>query len=387
MTDNNDNSFTKMNQIPVHIESILTALFSGVATDSEVKTLREWLAASDGHRQLLNEYRQTEFTVKAYSAQNKYDADAAWKKLAFAVQKEPPRPAYRRIKHLYRYAAIIILAFGAGMAAMYYARPEPDGAGTDADEAAVFFTEYTVPYGSKSMIVLPDSSSIWMNAGSKLRYSSAFNQTEREVYIEGEAYFKVARNEDKPFFVKTSAVTLKVLGTSFNVKAYPEENSVETTVETGSVQMLRNVEGVLMDKLVLTAGQKATVIRGGQIDREMPQPLPAPVYSAKSVKPTEVAEKTIVTKNVSTELYTSWKDTRWVIEKETLASLAVKLERRFNVQITFKDESLKNFSFSGTLKDETLEQVLEAVKLSAPVNYTVRQNSVNLTMNRWIATD
>ena len=374
-----------MYQISTHIEEILVALFSGEADDDEVKILRECLAASPEHEKLLKEYREMYFTVKnCRRANTYYNVDEAWARVNSAM--DVSGHVRRRIRSLLRYAAFFILAFGTGVVAMYTWLRQGE---TETAEKEVYYTEYTVPYGSKSRIILPDSSSIWMNAGSKLRYNSEFNQTGREVFIEGEAYFSVARNEEKPFYVKTSAVTLKVLGTSFNIKAYPEENNVETTVESGSVQVLRNVKGILSDRLILTAGQKATIVMSVRIgDTTALSALPSPAVPAgKSMLPEEVVEKTIVAKNVMTELYTSWKDARWIIEKESLESLAVKLERRYNVQISFTDQTLKNFSFSGILKEETLEQVLEAIKLSAPVNYTVHQNRVTLSRNRWINTN
>jgi ferric-dicitrate binding protein FerR (iron transport regulator) len=372
-------------QIPEHIESIVTALFSGEATDTEVNALREWVDASVSHCDLLDEYRRTHYLVRSYGRENNYDSDEAWKKLTFILRNTSFARRARLLKRAGRSAAIFILAFGAGVATMYFSRT-PGKAAPD-DEASVSFTEYTVPYGSKSKITLPDSSSIWLNAGSKLRYGSTFNQSDREVSVEGEAYFQVARNEQKPFFVKTSAVTLKVLGTSFNIKAYPEENNVETTVETGSVQVLRNVEGQLTDRLILTAGQKATVVKSGRADSmAVTTPsLPSPASVQKTKMPEKVAEKTIVAKNVPTELYTSWKDTRWLVNKEPLEKLAVSLERRYNIQIAFTDEQLKQFSFSGTFENETLEQVLEAIKLSAPIEYTVKQNRVKLSRNKWIS--
>ncbi|MDR1455463.1 MAG: FecR domain-containing protein [Tannerella sp.] len=376
-----------MKQIPAHIESTLIALFSGEATDSEVKILREWLDMSPEHREWVELYRRTNFILKAYRSNNRYDADEAWKKVKFALDRKPARPAFLKIKQLSRYAAIFVLAFATGMGAIYFYRPAQNAEPTGEEQDA-FFTEYTVPYGSKSMVMLPDSSLIWLNAGSRLRYGSAFNRSDREVLIEGEAYFKVSENKAKPFFVKTSTVTLKVLGTSFNVKAYPEEDEVETTVESGSVQVLRNVAGQLMDKLILTAGEKVTVIKASQTDslttiRPLLPPPAAP--KAKTVMPEKAAGRTIVTQNVTTELYTSWKDARWLIEKESLESLAIKLERRYNIHISFADEALRKISFSGTLKDETLEQVLEAIKLSAPVNYTIRQNQVKLSVNKWVS--
>ncbi|MDR2775601.1 MAG: FecR domain-containing protein [Tannerella sp.] len=376
-----------MNQIPEYIEELLTALFAGEISDTEAKILREWVNVSAENARLLEAYRKTNFALTYYAHNDKYDVDKAWMNVTRTLRKtSTPGHLRRMVKLAYRYAAVFILAFVSGVAAMYfYASPGTQG---DVNEE-LFYTEYTVPYGSKSMITLPDSSSIWLNAGSKLRYSSAFNKAEREVFIEGEAYFKVARNEQKPFFVKSSAVTLKVLGTSFNIKAYPEEDNVETTVESGSVQVLRNVKGQLMDKLVLTAGQKVTVIKSSGTENIQIADLnaAAPLSPAqKNIIPKKTAEKTTVTKNVMTELYTSWKDARWLIKQESLGSLAVKLERRYNIHVSFADESLKNISFSGTLQDETLEQVLEAIKLSAPVNYTIQKNMVKLSANKWIAT-
>jgi ferric-dicitrate binding protein FerR (iron transport regulator) len=375
-----------MNQIPEHIEEFLTALFSGEIRDTEAKILREWIHASAENAQLLDTYRKTNFALTFYAHHDQYDADEAWEKFMRAIHKDPLRSEHfrRMAKQAYRYAAIFIPAFVCGIAAMYfYASPQTSEM---QKEEKLLYTEYTVPYGSKSLVTLPDSSSIWMNAGSKLRYSSAFNKTEREVFIEGEAYFKVSQNKEKPFLVKSSAVTLKVLGTSFNIKAYPEEDNVETTVESGSVQVLRNVKGQLMDKLILTSGQKVTVIKSNA-DADVLQSLVTAVPPAKTpqnIIPEKVAENTIVSKNVMTELYTSWKDSRWLIRQEPLESLAVKLERRYNIHISFEDTELKDISFSGTLRDETLEQVLEAIKLSAPVNYTIQKNTVRLFANKWI---
>ena len=351
-----------MNRIPEDIEVILADLFAGEATETDVQILRDWLGTSASNPTLLKEYRDIDDLLKRYGADRRYNASAAWQSIRTAIRHKRVRQAPLWIKTAWRYAAAVLFAFGTGATAMYYLQTAHTNTfETASGESEIFFSEYTVPYGSKSMVTLPDSSTIWLNAGSKLRYGSSFNRMEREVFIEGEAYFKVTKDETKPFYVRTSVVTLKVLGTSFNVKAYSEENNVETTVETGSVQVLRNMEGRLTDKLVLTAGQKATVIKSDDSGMTATQPSPVPAKPEKSLIPEIYAGKTIIAKNVSTKLYTSWKDVRWLIEKEPLGSLAVKLERRYNVRIAFSNEALKDMSFSGTLKDESIEQVLEAL--------------------------
>lgn len=372
--------------VPANIEEIIVSLFSGVASDEEANQLRAWVNESSDNREILNKYRQIYLLIQIYGKQKNFDSEEAWKKLKHLLPEVRSQASKRSLTWFYRVAAIFILAFSAGMGVMYLSLKTPPALLAIVEtEQPEYFAEYTVPYGSKAKVVLPDSSSVWMNAGSTLRYGSNFNQQERNVYIEGEAYFQVTKNAEKPFFVNTSVITLKVLGTSFNVKAYPEENHIETTVESGTVQLLSAIEGKQAEKLLLTAGQKMTVPKtASNPELKEISPLPAEKMIAHTGYKPEGDAKITIAKNVATELYTSWKDERWLLEKEPLESLAVKLGRRFNVQIVFTDESLKNYSFTGTLNDETLEQVLEVIKLSSPIDFKVKQNKVNLFRNKWI---
>ncbi|GHV48893.1 anti-sigma factor [Bacteroidia bacterium] len=375
-----------MENVSSHIKEIIESLLSGTASDEEADQLRAWVNESANNRAILNKHRKIHLLTQMYSKQKNFDLEAAWQKLKILLPELQPQATKWSLTWFYRVAAIFVLSFSAGMGAMYFSmKPTPTPLAAVETEQAEFFTEYTVPYGSKAKVVLPDSSNIWMNAGSTLRYGSKFNQQERNVYIEGEAYFKVTKNAAKPFYVNTSTITLKVLGTSFNVKAYPEEKQIETTVESGTVQLLSAYEGKQAEKLLLVAGQKMIVPKDASNPQleELP-PSPAETMVAHTDYKPKDDEKITITENVITELYTSWKEERWLLEKEPLASLAVKLGRRFNVQIVFTDESLKNYSFSGTLNDETLEQVLDIIKLSSPIDFKVKKNKVTLFRNKWI---
>ena len=244
-------------------------------------------------------------------------------------------------------------------------------------QPASTYAEYTSPYGSKSKVKLPDGSLVWLNAGSILRYTSDFNVYHREVYLEGEGFFDVTHDEQSPFLVQTSTITIKVLGTTFNVKAYPEESVVETTVERGVVQLI-DPSSSSQTTTLLRAHQKAVVVKG-----TLPDAVPDETPS-QEIKPdvTFPVADVKVNSNVRTEVYTSWKDARWVIESEKLSSLAVKLERRYNVRFVFDDEALKENVFSGKFEDETLDQVLEAIKLTSPILYKVKNNMVYLSRNK-----
>ena len=348
-----------MNDNKYNIEDKIVGALSGQATQEELAELRQWLAENDDNRRLFDEYAAI---WSAVGRNDDYNPDVAW--TAFNKRIRTCRRLITfdvsQCRKIMAIAAMMVLVFLAGMAVSDKKAIDDNPPG---------FTEYTSPYGSKSMVKLPDGSTIWLNAGSTLRYSSDFNQRCREVYLEGEGYFDVARNKQTPFLVQTSTITIKVLGTAFNVKAYPEEMYVETTVERGAVQLISSSH----KKTVLRAQQKAIVENIKNQDR------------SKDGKSGEIClsdNEVEVNSNIATEVYTSWKDKRWVIERERLANLVVKLERRYNVHFVFDDEELKDYVFSGKLEDETLFQVLETIKLTAPILYEVNQNTVYLSLNK-----
>ncbi len=369
-----DNSY----HIHTHIEDKLISVLTGQASQEELTEVRLWLSKSDDNRRLYDEYAAIWGASRAVGRDDDYLPDAAWASLSkqmktrpYQVQQAMP---WKRISMI---AAMLVVVFLAGMAVnQFWGR-------SGIDENQVAYTEYTSPYGSKSKVKLPDGSLVWLNAGSILRYSSTFNVSNREVYLEGEGYFDVTRNEQAPFLVQTSTITIKVLGTAFNVKAYPEESVVETTVERGAVQLI-DPSSSSQETTILRAQQKAVVVKEAQQPNEDPGEMPLLDSKPVNIKPSNyipIADME-VSSNVKTEAYTSWKDPRWIIEREKLSNFAVKLERRYNVRFVFNDEELMDYVFSGKFEDETLDQVLEAMKLTAPITYRVKQNTVYLSRNR-----
>jgi transmembrane sensor len=220
------------------------------------------------------------------------------------------------------------------------------------------YSEFIVPYGSKSEITLPDGSSIWINAGSKVKYDNLFNVKNRQVYLAGEAYFEI-ENAKLPFVVNTQGICIRVLGTKFNVKAYPEEKTVETTVEKGMVEILNTLKGgTEAGKIILKSNQQA-LLSLKELRDEIKNNTMAEKSKAVGIQEqkTDAGQGLTINKKVKPEIYSSWKDAQWIIESEELQDLARKLERRYNVKIVFRDESLKKYVFSGVLKDETIEQI------------------------------
>ena len=246
--------------------------------------------------------------------------------------------------------------------------------------------EYLVeaPLGSKTFIILPDNTEVWMNAGSILRYSTHYGFTGRSVYLSGEAYFKVEASAELPFRVHLPDLVVNAIGTEFNIKAYPEENVIETTLVSGLVSLVRTVTGGEQEKILLRPNQRASLVIGRpgiDVADSVNEDLVADIDSALEMPSRDQAD--IDVESVSNiDLYTSWKDKRMVFDREWMYDLAVKLERIYDVKITIMDEELKNYRITGSLEQETLEQLLYAIRLTIPLDFKIDKNNVVLTLNK-----
>ena len=204
-----------------------------------------------------------------------------------------------------------------------------------------------VPKGGEWHLVLEDGTKVWINADSKLTYPSKFNKRERIVQLEGEAYFEVAHDKEWPFMVKTTITETKVLGTSFNIKAYKNEDKVETTLIEGKVALNQSVgnSSILMDP-----GHQAIVsVKGGEV-----------IY-----------------KKVDTAIFTSWKDKQFEFEEETLESILKSLERWYNVDIEFSDDDIKQLRFSARLQRyDSIQGLLNRIEQTNKVHFSYRPDKI-----------
>ncbi len=190
-----------------------------------------------------------------------------------------------------------------------------------------------MPYGSSSKIILSDNSVVWLNAGSSLIYPSVFSNNTREVVLFGEAYFKVSENEQKPFIVQTSELEIQVMGTEFNVSAYPEDNIIQTVLKKGSVAIRKAGTTKSENDLILKPNQLASFDKNTQLAR--------------------------VT-NVNTDFYTLWTEGLLCFENLDLNRVVKKIERYYDIKIKYEDPLLGTIRISGKLdlkqnKDEVFK--------------------------------
>ncbi len=196
--------------------------------------------------------------------------------------------------------------------------------------------------GIVTKAVLPDGSEVWLNAQSELTYPQRFNGKERTVRLSGEAYFKVVADKKNRFnVVMPDDITVSAFGTEFNIYAYGDEPGYQVTLTRGNIE----VEAArLMKKETLAVGQKAVLI---------PQ----------------TGEMTIV--QADTYVETAWKDGQMVFRREKLETIAKKLSRKFGVIIQLEGDILKDYEYTATFTDETLEDILDLLKRSAPITYSI----------------
>jgi len=237
--------------------------------------------------------------------------------------------------------------------------------------------EVSVSLGSKSKIRLPDGSVVNLNSGSRLCYPAFFNDKYRQVSLEGEAFFEVKADSSMPFYVNTSDITIKVIGTSFNVKSYPESNTIETTLVSGSLEISdRTLLGHdilnISRHFTMKPNQKAVYIK--DMDRLTVDEQKELKFEPKRMKIPKLA----LQDQIDTQPLTAWKDNKLIFNNEKFEDLAIKLERWYDVNITIKARELRKERLTGTFENETTEQVLNALMIAEPFIYTIDKNEITI---------
>lgn len=229
-------------------------------------------------------------------------------------------------------AAVLVIGVGLGLFVQNYKKEFP-----------VYYTSIA-PKGSVSQMVLPDNTMVYLNSGSEIKYSINGESGQREVFLKGEAWFQVTKNKEKPFIVHTPYYNINVHGTEFNVKAYPEDKEITTTLEKGSIEISSTKQFKIQSNQFLKPGEQLT-------------------YNKE--------HNSIQLKNVKTSLYTSWKENKLIFINMELKELITLLERKYGVDIEVEDDSILELHYDGTLKNETIIEVMNILQHSLPITYNI----------------
>ncbi len=324
----------------------LQQYFRSVECEQEVDIwLKDLWESSDSHKTPIDlEYIRQQLDQKIRQ-QSKIDTTGRYHK-----------PKVRFVYTVMRYAAVFIFTT---VLSWYWFRPKHTecvpGAGAIIKSTGV--NVISVTYGSKTRIVLPDSSIVYLNSGSRLSYPSVFDKV-RRVDLLGEGYFIVQSDSLHPFLVHTSDVCVKALGTEFNVKAYPEEQLVETMLVKGSIEILKKNQNPIIE---LKPGEKATYLKrsvSNQANVGAEQPR------------MEVALE------LMPDVSMGWVENHLIFDAEPFEQIAIKLERWFNVKIDIRNASLLSARLSGKYDTENIEQVMRSLQMTTPFSYKIEKNRI-----------
>lgn len=329
-------------------DELIFKVLNNETSESENMIFQDWINYSPQNQKIFLQMERLWKNSKGVGDYYKINQEYAWDIIYKKITKKPGQGILQSVLKI---AAVVAIAYLLGGFTMYLIQPKPQQGISESKEICV-----KAPLGSKTEIELSDGTKIWLNSGSEVHYPPIFDRNKRDIYLTGEAFFNVQKDKEVPFFVHTDDVDIKVLGTSFNVKSYPEEDLVETTLVEGLININKKGSSRVLQ---LKPNEKATFI--------------------KDINNRERAEQFVVTENIDTELYSSWRSGKLVFKREKFGDLTLKMERWYNVHITVENDKLFEERVTGVFENESIEQALEALKISVPFSYKISKN--NITIN------
>lgn len=225
-------------------------------------------------------------------------------------------------------------------------------------------------YGKRIHTVLPDGSSVWLNAGSSIKYAgNLIVNDKREILLNGEGYFDIKHDAKHPFIVHAGKLNIVVLGTAFNVKAYADDKYIETTLIRGKVEILNDNKP--SSKIVLYPNEKICINTAQNKAKEVKIINKEPVADS-------VGKNTPVILPNENIVETSWVNNSLSFRKEEFTDLAKQLERWYNVEIIFDNDTYSAKQFTGTFKDQDITEVMRALQFTQPFHYTITNNQIHI---------
>ena len=327
-----------MEEIKNEIWHIMSAAINGTADENENKSLLLWLSENDENRRIYD-------ILKAVTTKKRTDLSEIKSTVLSKIQKEVIYSVYRRKIRILSFATAASVAVLMVLGSVLYFQKH------DIKEQTLTI-ETSCPLGTKSKIVLPDGSLVFLNSGSRLLYPTKFYGKERKVRLSGEGYFEVMKDSKHPFIVNSGQINIKVFGTRFNLKNYENDQNIEATLIEGSVGLYETQD--------INYSKKVSLAPNEQIS-----------YDKKNGR--------IIRKNVDAELTAMWKDGKYYFDQESFSAIAKKLERNFNVNFIIESKQLKEMVFSGLFdRNRTIYQILDAMRRHHNFKYVIEKDTIRI---------
>ena len=319
------------------IEELLPGYFAGELLDEHQVMVDEWRMASPENEILFHESLKAWEAIPVLYEMEHFNSFEALKKINTRILSQE---THKWWVHIQRIAAILMLPL------LIYSGYISFGKRQDKQ---VMMQTVSSRKGMVTQFELADGSQVWLNSGSSLKFPTSFTGDLREVKLTGEAFFKVTKNEKQPFRVRAKDLNIEVLGTSFNVVSYDDEQQAEVVLVEGKVKLSAEINQTKKIFGTMLPGQRA-------------------VYTEDTQK--------VESEEVAVDKYIAWREGNLIFRDDKMEDVVRRLSRWFNVEIVINDPEIKNYAYKATFRNENLPQILNLLRISAPIDYQIVGNKL-----------
>jgi len=324
---------------------IYNPLFLKWVYESDENTEEYWnyyLEENPGEKQIILTLKDELklFRIKKHKISQEHKSKLAQRIAAQIREEKHPRTISTFGSSMMKYAAVFILAIAISSLFFYLKQNRPHS-----DLEVESYTTAIAENGQISKLILPDSSVVWLNSGTQIKYPTDFARKKREISLEGQAFFQVRKNTEMPFKVFCRDVEVRVLGTCFNINAYSGEQEVEVVLETGKVELLKPSDSKF--KYRLDPGQKL-------------------IYNRVS--------DDVIIREVELDRYVKWKDGILIFRKDPMSEVVPVLQRKYNIDLEMDIPNLDSYLFTATITDESLNEIIKSIAFTCRADFKIIKN-------------
>jgi len=318
------------------IDQLITNRLLGTISEEEGLFLDDWIEQSIENRRLYSEQKRLWNLFEIHQKVQKIDERRAYQKISNQLFS---KKRINLLGWIQRVAAILLLPVIA-MSAFYFYFER-----TNHNQFTTVYNTVETPLGMRSSLTLPDGTKVWLNAGSSISYPVLFASDSRTISLTGEAYFEVKKDKNWPFVVSTKKMNVFVTGTIFNCNAYPENDQIQTVLVEGEVTLINQSTTEIA---TMNPGELATF---------------------------NISSQQITKTKTDLQKYIAWKSGKLMFRDDKMNKVVEKLERWYNVEFEIEDPEIANYVYTATFINESLDQVLKMLTLSAPIRYTISERN------------
>ena len=318
------------------IEALLPGYLSDDLSDTDRNMVDNWRNESPENELLYQEDLKAWEAISLLNEMDHFNSFEALRKVNSKISQTPSSKWWVAIQ---RVAAILMLPL-----LVYSGYVTTQNHTIDKYQGQVMMQTVTSRQGMVTQFALADGTKVWLNSGSELQFPVRFDGNKREVKLKGEAFFEVTKNEKQPFRVNANELKIEVLGTSFNVTSFDGDTQSEVVLVTGKVALSSENGGISTDFGTMRSGQRAVYVKEKQ---------------------------KVFKEEVNVDKYIAWRDGDLIFRDDSMEEVVKRLSRWFNVEIAINDPEIKNYIYKATFRNENLMQVLNLLKLSAPIDYRI----------------